>query len=83
MEEIINGTIASAAKEVLGIWLESCVGAGTGTEIGQEERDYMVRRDRVVKLKSIEIDLSTNLPRLFDSDTANQVIAEIQKACAR
>lgn len=83
MEEIINLTIASAAKEVLGIWLESCVGAGTGTEIGQEERDYMVRRDRVVKLKSIEIDLCTNLPRLFDSDIANRVIAEIQKACAR
>lgn len=83
MEEIIKGTVASAAKEVLGIWLERCVGTGTGTEIGQEERDYIIRRDRVIKSKAIEIDVSANLPRLFDSDIMNRVIAEIQKACAR
>ncbi|KAJ4750457.1 Red chlorophyll catabolite reductase [Rhynchospora pubera] len=77
MEEIIKGTVASAAKEVLGIWLERCFGTGTGTEMGEEEREYMIRRDRVVKSKSIEIDLSANLPRLFDPDVANRVIAEI------
>jgi red chlorophyll catabolite reductase len=83
MEEIINDTIASAAKEVLGIWLEKCVGTGTCTEIGQEERNYMVRRDRVIKSKTIEIDISSNMPKLFGSDIADRFAAEIQKACAR
>ncbi|KAJ3673687.1 hypothetical protein LUZ60_005679 [Juncus effusus] len=81
MEEIINGTVRNVAKEVLEVWLDECV--GTGTEMGEEERESMMRRDKVVKSKSIEIDLQANFPKLFDQEVSSRVIAEIQKAFER
>uniref|UniRef100_A0A0D3HD69 Uncharacterized protein n=1 Tax=Oryza barthii TaxID=65489 RepID=A0A0D3HD69_9ORYZ len=40
----------------------------------------MIKRDQIVRSKSIEVDLTSNLPRMFGPDVADRVIAEIQKA---
>uniref|UniRef100_J3N298 Red chlorophyll catabolite reductase n=1 Tax=Oryza brachyantha TaxID=4533 RepID=J3N298_ORYBR len=76
--EIVRGQLAAAAKEVLQIWLDSCVDHASEMEDG--ERESMLKRDQIVRSKSIEVDLTSNLPRMFDPDVANRVIAEIRKA---
>ncbi|XP_037480331.1 red chlorophyll catabolite reductase-like [Triticum dicoccoides] len=78
LEEIVSSHLASAVKEVLQIWLHSC--AGQTSEMEDAEREIMVRRDQAVRLKSIEVDLTANLPKMFGPDVSSHVIAEIRKA---
>jgi red chlorophyll catabolite reductase len=78
LEEIVYGHLASVAKGVLQIWLNKC--AGNTSEMEEAERDIMVKRDQVVRLKSIEVDLTANLPRMFGPDVSGRVITEIRKA---
>lgn len=78
LEEIVHGQLATVAKEVLQIWLDSC--ADRTSELEESERDIMLKRDQIVRLKSIEVDLTANLPRMFDPDVSSRVIAEIRKA---
>lgn len=78
LEDIVRGRLASVAKGVLQTWLNSC--ADQALEMEEGERDSMLRRDRIVRLKSIEVDLTANLPRMFDPDVSSRVIAEIRKA---
>jgi red chlorophyll catabolite reductase len=72
------GHLASVAKGVLQIWLNNC--AGNTSEMEEAERDTMVKRDQVVRLKSIEVDLTAILPRMFGPDVSGCVITEIRKA---
>jgi red chlorophyll catabolite reductase len=44
------------------------------------ERDCLVKRDQIVRSKSIEVDLTASLPRMFDPDVSSRVISEIRKA---
>jgi red chlorophyll catabolite reductase len=46
----------------------------------EAKRDTMIKRDQVVRLKSIEVDLTANLPRMFGPDVSGRVITEIPKA---
>ncbi|KAG8091350.1 hypothetical protein GUJ93_ZPchr0012g19269 [Zizania palustris] len=78
MDEVVRGQLATAAKELLQIWLDSCVDHTTKMEEG--ERECMINRDQIVRSKSIEVDLTSNLPRMFDPDISSRVIAEIRKA---
>uniref|UniRef100_A0A0D9XJ81 Red chlorophyll catabolite reductase n=1 Tax=Leersia perrieri TaxID=77586 RepID=A0A0D9XJ81_9ORYZ len=78
LEEIVRGQLATVAKELLQIWLDSC--ADHASEMEEAERESMIKRDQIVRSKSIEVDLTSNLPRMFDQDVANRVIAEIRKA---
>nr|CAJ87104.1 red chlorophyll catabolite reductase [Festuca pratensis] len=78
LEEIVCGHLASVAKGVLQIWLDNCT--GNTSEMVQVERDIMVKRDQVVRLKSIEVDLTANLPRMFGPEVSGRVIAEIRRA---
>uniref|UniRef100_A0ACD5Z623 Uncharacterized protein n=1 Tax=Avena sativa TaxID=4498 RepID=A0ACD5Z623_AVESA len=78
LEEIVYDHLASVAKGVLQIWLDSC--AGNTSEMTEVERDTMVKRDQIVRSKSIEVDLTANLPRMFGSDVSSRVITEIRKA---
>uniref|UniRef100_A0A0E0EX86 Red chlorophyll catabolite reductase n=1 Tax=Oryza meridionalis TaxID=40149 RepID=A0A0E0EX86_9ORYZ len=56
-------------------------GEGTLEEIRwKKARENMIKRDQIVRSKSIEVDLTSNLPRMFGPDVADRVIAEIQKA---
>ncbi|XBI04040.1 red chlorophyll catabolite reductase [Triticum dicoccoides] len=78
LEEIVQGHLASVVKAVLQIWLDTCA-VGT-SEMEEGEREIMVKRDRTVRSKSIEVDLTANLPRMFGPDVSGRVIAEIRKA---
>ncbi|XP_077213356.1 red chlorophyll catabolite reductase-like [Tasmannia lanceolata] len=77
MEEIVRDHVGVVAKELLRIWLESC---GGKREIGEFEREILVRRDDLVKRKTLEIDLASNMPRLFGTEIAGRLVSEIQKA---
>ncbi|KAK3157462.1 hypothetical protein QOZ80_2AG0122730 [Eleusine coracana subsp. coracana] len=78
LEEIIRSQLALVAMEVLQIWLDSC--ADSTAEMEETERECLVKRDKTVRSKSIEVDLTANLPRMFDPDVSSKVIAEIRKA---
>uniref|UniRef100_A0A0E0B9Z1 red chlorophyll catabolite reductase n=1 Tax=Oryza glumipatula TaxID=40148 RepID=A0A0E0B9Z1_9ORYZ len=78
LKEIVRGQLATAARALLQIWLDSC--ADHTTEMEEGERENMIKRDQIVRSKSIEVDLTSNLPRMFGPDVADRVIAEIQKA---
>uniref|UniRef100_A0A0A9H8M8 Red chlorophyll catabolite reductase n=1 Tax=Arundo donax TaxID=35708 RepID=A0A0A9H8M8_ARUDO len=78
MEEIVRGQLATVAKEVLRIWLDCC--ADSTVEMDEMERNCLVKRDQIVRSKSIEVDLTANLPRMFDPNVSNRVIEEIRKA---
>uniref|UniRef100_A0A0E0M768 Red chlorophyll catabolite reductase n=1 Tax=Oryza punctata TaxID=4537 RepID=A0A0E0M768_ORYPU len=78
LEEIVYGQLATVANELLQIWLDCC--ADRASEMEEGERESMLKRDQIVRSKSIEVDLTSNLPRMFDPDVASRVIAEIRKA---
>lgn len=77
LEEIVRGPLATSAKEVLGVWLEHCAAAA---EMSDAERESMVARDKMISTTSVELNLSANLPRMFDADVSARVVAEIGKA---
>jgi len=78
LEEIVSGRLATVAKEVLRIWLDCC--ADSTTEMDDTERDFLLKRDQLVRSKSIEVDLTASLPRMFDPDVSSRVISGIRKA---
>uniref|UniRef100_A0A2P2J545 Red chlorophyll catabolite reductaseic-like isoform X2 n=1 Tax=Rhizophora mucronata TaxID=61149 RepID=A0A2P2J545_RHIMU len=77
LEEIIQSHLSPIAKEVLAIWLDHC--ACVGREVGEEETAYLKKRDQLMKIKSIEIDLGANFPRLFGPEVADRVLGAIRK----
>jgi red chlorophyll catabolite reductase len=77
LEEIVRGQVATSAKEVLGIWLEHYAAA---VEMSDAEREGIVARDKMISTTELELNLSANLPRMFDADVSARVVAEIRKA---
>ncbi|KAK1359979.1 Red chlorophyll catabolite reductase [Heracleum sosnowskyi] len=77
LEEIVRDYVSPIAKEVLQIWLELC--ACGKREVGEEERIALAKRDKVTKSKTIEIDLGSNLPRLFGEDVATRVLESLKE----
>ena len=77
MEEIVKNHIDPTAQEVLGVWLDHC--ARGERLVGEEEKAYMMKRDELIKKKTIEIDLGTNFPRLFGPEVTDRVLGAIQK----
>jgi len=49
-------------------------------DLEEPVRDALLKRDSLIKSKTVEIDLAANLPRLFGSETASRIVGEIQKA---
>lgn len=78
LEEIIHGQLATVIQEALQTWLDNCV--DSTIEMDEAERDCLLKRDRIVRSKSIEVDLTANLPRMFGPDVSSRVITEIRKA---
>ncbi|XP_077245972.1 red chlorophyll catabolite reductase-like [Tasmannia lanceolata] len=76
MEEMVRDHVGDVVKEMLRIWLESC---GGKREIGEMEREILVRRDDLLKRNAVEMDISANLPRLFSPEVAERVKDAIQK----
>ncbi|KAF0892800.1 hypothetical protein E2562_017757 [Oryza meyeriana var. granulata] len=79
LEGIVRGQLASAAMDVLGVWLEHCAGAPE-MEMETAGRERLVGRDRKVAATELELNLAANLPRMFAADVSDRVVAEIRKA---
>ncbi|GAB2223932.1 hypothetical protein Drorol1_Dr00004677 [Drosera rotundifolia] len=75
VEEIVGDDVRAVAIEVLRIWLDCLNGK---QEVEGAERNDLRRRDRIFKSKIIEIDLVSNLPRLFGQETADRVLAALR-----
>lgn len=78
LDELLGGGIGGVVEEVVSLWLEEC--GCSEREVGEMEREIMVRRDYLIKTKAVEVDLTANLPRLFGPDVSGRVVEEIQKA---
>jgi red chlorophyll catabolite reductase len=80
-EGILRDHVGPVAREVLNVWLDLC--ACGEREVGEDEKEGLCVRDRIIRRKTYEIDLATNLPRLFGEKTASRVLDELQKVfCA-
>ncbi|XP_071707069.1 red chlorophyll catabolite reductase, chloroplastic [Rutidosis leptorrhynchoides] len=77
LDEMIETHFGPIAKEVLKVWLDVCV-FGENV-VSESERDYLKNRDGMSKRKTIEIDLESNLPRLFGQETANHVLEALRE----
>ncbi|KAL1559752.1 red chlorophyll catabolite reductase [Salvia divinorum] len=77
IEQIIEGDISPIAKDLLHFWLESC--ACSAREVDASERAYLAERDRVIKNKTIEVDLGSSLPRLFGQEIADGVLDALKE----
>ncbi|POO02795.1 Red chlorophyll catabolite reductase, partial [Trema orientale] len=69
--------VGPVAKQVLQVWLDKC--ASEKREVAETERDYLQKRDKLVRTKTIEIDLASSLPRLFGPETAERVMAAVKE----
>ncbi|KAK9061855.1 hypothetical protein SSX86_019039 [Deinandra increscens subsp. villosa] len=77
LEEVIKTHVSPIAKEVLKTWLDVC--AFGNRVIDESGREYLKKRDDMSKSKTIEIDLGSNLPRLFGQETANRVLEALRE----
>ncbi|KAF6144002.1 hypothetical protein GIB67_017610 [Kingdonia uniflora] len=78
MDEIIRDNVGPVAKELLEVWLNQCARGGT-IELGELDKADLEKRDHLIKKMTVEIDLSSSLPRLFGPDVAGKVIGSIQQ----
>jgi red chlorophyll catabolite reductase len=44
------------------------------------ERESLVARDKMISTTSVKLNFSANLPKMFENDVADRVVAEINKA---
>ncbi|XP_024982106.1 red chlorophyll catabolite reductase, chloroplastic isoform X2 [Cynara cardunculus var. scolymus] len=77
LEEMIKTHVSPIAKEVLKTWLDICVFGER--RVDETEKAYLKKRDEMSKSKTIEIDLGSNLPRLFGHETANRVLEALRE----
>ncbi|KAG6766972.1 hypothetical protein POTOM_028151 [Populus tomentosa] len=77
-EEIIRDNIEPIANEVLELWMDSCVCKGGTATIEENERDQLEKRDRMIKSRAIEMDLSSSMPIQFGQDVADRILGIIR-----
>ncbi|MCD9558459.1 hypothetical protein HAX54_015839 [Datura stramonium] len=70
IDEIIRDHITPVAKVMLNTWLDLC--ACAERRLTDDESTALAKRDRIVKNKTIEIDLESSFPRLFGQEVANR-----------
>ncbi|OQU92187.1 hypothetical protein SORBI_3001G306600 [Sorghum bicolor] len=78
LEEIVRGQLAHSAAELLHVWLNKC--AGSVEEMEETEKEILVARDKMISTTSVKLNLSANLPKIFDKHVSDRVVAEIDKA---
>ncbi|KAJ4829609.1 hypothetical protein Tsubulata_014275 [Turnera subulata] len=78
VEEIIRSHISPIANEVLEIWMESCVCRGAAASVGENERAELEKRDRMIKSKAVDMDLSSSMPKQFGQEVADRVLGVIR-----
>lgn len=77
IDEIIRDHISPVAKVMLDTWLDLC--ACTERRLTDDESTDLANRDRIIKNKTIEIDLESSFPRLFGQEVANLVLGVLRE----
>ncbi|KAK3222190.1 hypothetical protein Dsin_009215, partial [Dipteronia sinensis] len=77
MKEIVRSHLIPVFKDVLRMWLNQRTCGGR--EVGETEKVYLKKRDSLVRIKRIEIDLESGFPRLFGPALASRVVSKIRK----
>lgn len=77
IEQIMEDHISPIAKEMLHFWIESC--ACIVRDVEESERAYLAERDRIIKKKTIEVDLGSSFPRLFGQEVADKVLNALKE----
>ncbi|KAJ9540610.1 hypothetical protein OSB04_027116 [Centaurea solstitialis] len=77
LEEMIQTHVAPIAKEMLKTWLDVCA-FGERT-VAESEKAYLKKRQEMSKIKTVEIDLASNLPTLFGQETGNRVLEALRE----
>ncbi|KAK4709891.1 hypothetical protein R3W88_004404 [Solanum pinnatisectum] len=77
IDEIIQDHISPVAKLMLDTWLDLC--ACIERRLTDDESTDLAKRDRIIKNKTIEIDLESSFPRLFGQEVANQVLGVLRE----
>lgn len=75
MDSMLRDHVGVAAKKMVEYWVESCAldeiqKPKPKPMSAEEDPEVMIRtkRDNVIKKRSMEIDLSVNLPKLFGKE---------------
>ena len=77
LEEIIRDHLDPISKQVLGIWLDHC--ACAKREVGEMWREYLKKKDGLIRSKTIEIDFGPSFVELFGLEVANRILASIKQ----
>lgn len=77
IDEIIRDHISPVAKVMLDTWLDLC--ACAERRLTDDESTALAKRDRIIKNKTIEIDLESSFPRLFGQEVANRVLGVLRE----
>lgn len=74
-EEIIREYVSPIAYDVMGIWLDKIFECGGRSD----ERDELLeKRDRLIKSRAVDMDLSSSMPSQFGQEVANRVLGVIK-----
>lgn len=77
LDAVIGELVQPAATTVFQTWLEGYKELGQAMD--SDAMAYMTRRDGLIKTKGVEVDLSSNMPRLFGQEIADRVVAAFRK----
>ncbi|XP_009616262.1 red chlorophyll catabolite reductase, chloroplastic [Nicotiana tabacum] len=77
IDEIIKDHISPVAKVMLETWLDLC--ACAEKKLTEDESTALAKRDKIIKNKTIEIDLESSFPRLFGQEVANKVLGVLRE----
>lgn len=78
LDGVIAELVEPAAVQVVETWVDCYRNVGKDLACG-EEMEHMRKRDELIKSKGVEVDLSTNLPRLFGQEITDRVVAAFRK----
>lgn len=77
LDTVIEELVHPAAKKVFTTWLDAY--KNLGQSMDSDAIAYMKKRDEQIKGKGVEVDLSSNMPRLFGQEIADSVVAAFRK----
>lgn len=77
LDKIVEELVYPAAKDVIQVWLEGL--RTRGRKLLDGEAGTMLERDKVIKSKMVEVDLSSNMPKLFGQDIADRVVEAFRR----
>jgi red chlorophyll catabolite reductase len=77
LDAVITQLVHPAAKNVFNTWLNAF--RHLGHKLNDNEKLHVMKRDKQIKTKGVEVDLSGNMPQLFGQEVTDRVLKAFQK----